>query len=307
SCDYTDDVRISPQILKSSADSYRKIRNTLRFLLGNLYDFAPDKKVKYNKLLEIDRWALSSLAGLLTEVTEDFEQFRYDKAFRRIYNFCIHQMSHFYLDVLKDRLYTFDKESSGRRSAQTAICEILSALTKVLAPILSFTTEEVWRHLSKILNVQDSSVVLLNAWPRIERRWINLTLDKKMQQLSKIRDGVLKAIENEREKNIIHSSLEAKVNLFVQDDKLYRLLQENLELLVTIFIVSDVSLEKITSFSESMLRPPDVSGLAVKVEKIDFPKCQRCWNYRVSVGKNSKHPQICQRCVEVIEGREKDE
>lgn len=304
SCDYTDDVRISPQILANISEAYRKIRNTLRFLLGNLYDYTPKRRVKYSQLEEIDKWALSSLTKLLIDVTCDFEHFRYYKAFRRLYNFCTHEMSSFYLDVLKDRLYTLDKESLARRSAQTVICEILTSLTKVFTPMLTFTAQELWNHLSKILGRKDEAcLILLNRWPKIERKWIKPALDKKIQSLSKIRGAALKAIENKRENGLIRSSLEARVRLYAKEEKLFRLLKTNLNLLVSIFIVSDVSLERVVCLSEDLLKHPDIPHLGIKVEKIDFPKCQRCWNYRTSVGKSSKHPNICQRCVEVIEGR----
>ena len=302
SCDYSDDVRISPQILAGVSDSYRKMRNTLRFLLGNLYDFAPEKKVKYGNLWEMDKWALSSLTKLLIDVTCDFEHFRYYKIFRRMYNFCTHQMSSFYLDVLKDRLYTFGKDSLPRRSAQTAICEILTSLTKVLTPILTFTAEEVWGRLARILGEKDTGPVILSAWPKIEKKWINPGLDEKMGRLSKIRDAVLKAIENKREEGLIHSSLEARVRLFATEEELFRFLKGNHQFLVSIFIVSDVSVEKLTSNSLGIFKNADIPHLGIKVERIDFSKCQRCWNYRSSVGENTKHSLLCQRCVEVIEG-----
>ena len=300
SCDYSDDVRISPQILTSVSDAYRKIRNTLRFLIGNLYDFSTDKKVKYSELWEIDRWALSSLTQLLIDVTEDFEHFRYYKLFRRVYNFCVQEMSSFYLDILKDRLYTFGKDSLARRSAQTAICEILVSLTKALTPILTFTAEELWGRLGKILRLEDTPSVILLRWPKIEKRWIDRALNEKMRKLGEIRRLALKAIENEREKGLIRSSLEAKVLLYAQEDELFRFLKENLDFLVSIFIVSDVALEKVDIFSKGLLSSPEVPNLGIKVEKIDLPKCQRCWNYHSSVGKDNRHPLLCQRCVGVV-------
>jgi isoleucyl-tRNA synthetase len=212
-------------------------------------------------------------------------------------------MSSFYLDVLKDRLYTFGKDSLARRSAQTAICEITFTLTKILTPILTFTTEELWQCLSKILGVKDTETVMLHRWPKIERKWISLILNDKMKRLNKIRNVTLKAIENEREKGLIRSSLEAKVCLYTEDVELFQFLKRNLDMLVTIFIVSDVSADKVTAFPDEVLRSPDIPHLGIKVEKIDFPKCTRCWNYRSSVGGDSKYPLLCQRCVEVIEGR----
>ena len=308
SCDYADDIRISPGILTGVADAYRKIRNTLRFLIGNLYDFSPEKKVKYSELWEIDKWALSTLARLLTDVTCDFEHYRYNKVFRRLHNFCANEMSSFYLDVLKDRLYTFERNSLPRRSAQTVICELLTSLTKALAPILTFTAEELWQRLSKILGAEETHTVILHRWPRIERKWINPALDKKMERLAEFRSAALKAIENEREKGLLHSSLEARVRLYAAGDELFQFLKGNLDLLVSIFIVSDVTVERVTVFSAGTLRCPDVPHLGIKIEKINFSKCRRCWNYRPSVGKDTRHPLLCRRCIEVLErGDEQDE
>lgn len=300
SCDYTDDVRISAPILAATADAYRKIRNTMRFILGNLYDFSPKNKMEFSRLWEIDRWALSALTKLVEEVTADFEQFHYYKSFRRIYNFCVQEMSSFYLDILKDRLYTCGKTSSGRRSAQTALCEILTTLTRILTPIITFTAEEVWGQLCRILEMKDSSTVLLNRWPRIKRKWLDQSLDNKFHKLLQLRNLVLKAIENEREKGKIHSSLEARVLLYTTEDALFQFLQENQEMLSSIFIVSDVSLEKASALPAETCKDTDIPGLALKVEKIEFLKCERCWNYRSSVGKDPDYAQLCARCVTVI-------
>jgi len=276
----------------------------LRFLLGNIYGFDLGRRVKYSRLCEIDKWALSCLAHLLTGVTEDFERFQYYKAYRKLYNFCVNEMSSFYLDILKDRLYTFGRESLPRRSAQTVIYEILDSLTKVLAPILNFTAEEVWQSLSKQIGAERKTpFVILNRWPAIERRWINPALDGKMRRLGVIRNAVLKAIEDKREKGLIRSSLEVRVRLYAAKDELFKFLKENLNLLTSIFIVSDVAVERVSALSEETSQSPDTPHLGIKAERIDFPKCQRCWNWRVSVGKSSSHPLLCARCVEVIEGR----
>ncbi|MBN2097890.1 MAG: isoleucine--tRNA ligase [Candidatus Omnitrophica bacterium] len=300
SCDYTDDVRISAQILTSTAEAYRKIRNTLRFLVGNLYDFTPEMKLSYDSLEELDQWALSCLSDLSIQVTQDYEHFRYYKLFRRIYNFCVQQMSSFYLDILKDTLYTAAKHSRKRRSAQTAICEILTTLTKLLAPILSFTAEELWHHLAQILGIKECPSVFLSAWPSPQRKLINQALDEKFERLNQIRSVVLKAIENEREKEIVHSSLEARVYLCARDAKLSKFLDENLKLLPAIFIVSEVLLESSGPATEAVFDYPQLPDLGVRIERINFPKCARCWNFRNSVGEDREHPLLCARCVEAI-------
>lgn len=303
SCYYGEDVRISPRILSGVSDAYRKVRNTLRFLVGNLYDFTPDKKIKYGELEELDKWALSSLARLVKDVSDDFEDFGYYKIFRRMHNFCVTEMSSFYLDVLKDRLYTFGRNSLPRRSAQTAICEIIGSLTKMLAPILSFTAEEIWGRLSKVLGEEKIESIMLHRWPEIERKWVNPALDEKMKRLAKLREAVLKAIENEREKGLIHSALESRVLLFAHTDELFQFLKVNQDLLISIFIVSDVSVERLEASSAKSLPEAsrDIANLEIRIEKINYPKCQRCWNYRPSVGKNKTHSLLCARCVEVIE------
>jgi isoleucyl-tRNA synthetase len=293
---------ISPRILTSISDAYRKIRNTLRFLIGNLHDFTAKKKVNYSRLEEIDKWALSSLTGLLENTTREMENFRYIRVFRQVHNFCVQQMSSFYLDVLKDRLYTFGKDSIPRRSAQTVIYELLTTLTKILAPILTFTAEEVWGSLAENPELGSKELILLQRWPKVKQKWINPSLDEKMAALIKVRDAVLKEIENKREKGIIRNSLEAGVRLYVSEDGLCRLLRKNLDLLVSIFIVSDVSVEKVSALPAEVFKSADDSHLGITAEKINFPKCQRCWNYRDSVGKDTAHPQLCKRCVEVIEG-----
>ncbi len=304
SCDYADDVKVSPQSLTSAAEAYRKFRNTLRFLLGNIYDFDLGKRVKYSRLYEIDKWALSCLMHLLTGVTDDFECFQYYKVYRKLYNFCVNEMSSFYLDILKDRLYTFGRESLSRRSAQTVIYEILTSLTKVLAPILNFTAEEVWQGLSKMSAAEHKiPFVILNRWPDIERKWINPALDGKMRRLIVIRNVVLKAIEDKREEGAIRGSLEARVHLYAAKDELFKFLKENFNLLASIFIVSDVALERVSSLSDELSQAADTPYLGIKVERIDFPKCQRCWNWRASVGRNSSYPSLCARCIEIIKGR----
>ena len=154
-----------------------------------------------------------------------------------------------------------------------------------------------------ILGKKDRDSVLLHAWPKLERKWINPTLSGKIEKLSKIRCAALKAIESEREKGLIHSSLEVRVRLYAKTDELFQFLKGNLNLLVSIFIVSDVSVQRVSAFSKGILTNPENEHLGMRVEKIDFSKCARCWNYRSSVGKTLKHPKICERCVKVLEGR----
>lgn len=291
SSNYSDDIRISDEIIKRQADAYRKIRNTLRYLLSNLNDFDSKKDAirPGDVKVEIDRWMLSRLSRLVADVTDSYDNFIFHKVYRLIYNFCIYEVSSFYLDVLKDRLYTFKKDSFQRRSAQTIIFIILDSLTKMLAPILSFTSEEVWQNYE---GLRQNESVHLAAWPEYANKcWINESLDKKWNALIEVREKVLKALEEKRAQNIIGSPLEAKVVLSVKDAGLRKMLKENVQLLPTILIVSQADVDD---------KVPSGSEVNVAIHKADGKKCQRCWNYSVTVGQDKNHPEICKKCKDNI-------
>jgi len=298
SSNYSDDVRISDEIIVRAADAYRKIRNTFRYLLSNLYDFDPVKdSIDLNKLEEIDRWMISKLAHLLKETTDSYNKFLFHKVYRAVYNFCVYEVSSLYLDILKDRMYTFKKDSIKRRSGQTVIYEILNILVKILAPILSFTMEEVWQE-APIKNKEES--VHLCDWPFDDEKineWINEGLDKKWDALIPIRESVLKALEEKRIEGKIGSSLEAKIILSAKNSNIKEILSKNIKELPTLFIVSQVeikdeSIEGAKDFSES--------GIFVSVQNADGEKCARCWNYSVTVGRDKNHPNICKKCLDNI-------
>jgi isoleucyl-tRNA synthetase len=289
SCDYEGDVRISDEILVRIEDAYRKLRNTFKFILGNLYDFNPQTDgVEYDKLLEIDRWALSRLASLIKATDKSYGSFEFHTIYRVVYDFCTIELSSFYLDILKDRLYTFRSNGTQRRSAQTALYEILSALLKITAPILVFTSEEAWGCLAK--KAHEPEDVHLADWPDVKPQWQNKALDARWSQLLAVRELVLKALEEKRAQDLIGNSLEAKVTLFVGNQEHFDLLNDYTEHLSSIFIVSQAELKKTN----------DDSDVRVVVEKADGKKCPRCWNYSKTVGENTTHPDICQRCIEAI-------
>ncbi len=299
SCDYEDDVRASDEILVRIEDAYRKIRNTFKFILGNLYDFSPEGSyLAYDKLLEIDKWALSKLTGLLEEVTQSYEISAFHKIHRAVYDFCTIELSSFYLDILKDRLYTFSADSRERKSAQTVLYEILCALVKILAPILVFTSEEAWGFIAK--GAKDPESIHLAEWPVLNKQWIDKKLEEKWGILLNIRGYVLKALEEKRASGIIGNALEAKVELAVKEDKLFNFLKDYSGQLNSIFIVSQVGLEKQQEFSGQTGLIIDDLGLCITIEKAKGIKCQRCWNYKQEVGANSEYPDICQRCVDAI-------
>ncbi|OGP80518.1 MAG: isoleucine--tRNA ligase [Deltaproteobacteria bacterium RBG_16_49_23] len=290
--DYKDDIKISDEILKRLADAYFRIRNTYRFLLGNLYGFDPEKdRVSYPDLYEIDRWALHRLQKLISRVREAYEQFEFHVVYHSVQNFCAVEMSSTYFDILKDRLYTFSSHSRGRRSAQTALYEILKGLTGLMAPILSFTAEEVWQYLPGGAGKQES--VHLTEFPAIQNECLDEALNERWDRIWEIRTVVMKALEEARKEKKIGLSLDAKVHLHLPQ-KDYHFLQPYEKELKSIFIVSSVTLYPAQGGEEK--------GVRAEVLRADGGKCERCWNYDVSVGKDPDHPAACGRCVETLKG-----
>jgi isoleucyl-tRNA synthetase len=286
SSDYSEDIRMSDEILKRLADAYRKIRNTYKYLLSNLYDFDPAKdKVDYKDMLEIDRWILSELAVLVKDATRNYETFALHKVYRDVYNFCVNEVSSIYLDVLKDRMYTFKKSSIERRSGQTAMFEVLTILLKIMAPLLSMTTDEAWGYLAA-KDKKDS--VHFESWPDEEicEKWIDETLKERWASLAAVREMVLKKIEEKRADGAIGASLEAAVTVVTNDTKVMKVLKEHKDFLRYLFIVSQVNLKE--------------GDTDVVVEKAKGEKCSRCWNYSEAVGSDPGHPALCERCVKNI-------
>ncbi len=294
SCDYRDDVRISKEILQRTQEAYRKTRNTFKYLLSNLYDFEEDKnRVPYEKLTEIDRWALSRTQRLIEQTTRSFEGYEFYQVTHLIYDFCVTELSSFYLDILKDRMYTYPSNSAERRSSQTVFFEILSVLTKLLAPLVVFTSEEVWQMAVSVVrlgSLQAGKSVHLESWPQPKREWMNQDLETRWQELQSVRAVVLKALEEKRTAKAIGGSLEAKVRLRIKEGNRLRLLKEYESQLPMLFIVSRVELAANEMGEE----------IAVEVEKAEGAKCQRCWQYSPAVGRSTEHPTLCQRCVEVL-------
>lgn len=298
SSNYSDDVRISDEIMKRTADAYRKMRNTFRYLLSNLYDFHPSRDaVKTEDLEEFDRWMLSRLGIVVKEVTGYYSQFMFHKVYRRVYNFCVNEVSSLYLDIVKDRLYTFNKNSRERKSAQSVIYKILYCLVRILSPILSFTAEEVWQA-APILKSEKN--VHLTNWPDIEKeinKWVDKKLDKKWSGLISVRETVQKSLEEKRAEGLIGSSLDAKVRLYAKG-ALKGLLEKTKDLLPMFFIVSQVELaDQAIGESNGSVESTELD-IQISVVKADGKKCQRCWNYSESVGKNKIHIDVCKKCVD---------
>jgi isoleucyl-tRNA synthetase len=284
--DYRGDVRISKEIIARLTEAYRKIRNTARFLLGNLYDYDGDR----GELLELDRWALSRLQGLVKKVSAAYERSDFHEVYHRIYNFCVVDMSSFYLDIIKDRLYTFRADSPERRAAQQVLNEVLVTMTRLMAPVLSFTSEEIWQFIRE----KSAESVFLADFPEPNEEMIDKGLEEKWERLIAIRNAVLKALELKRAEKFIGNSLEAKVLLHIDGEGL-ELLRQYKEFLPTLFIVSQAELTQAEP-GDGALKSEEVEGLSITVEKAEGEKCQRCWNRSPSVGTLGDVPNICTKC-----------
>jgi len=301
SADYRSDISISFNIMKQLSEVYRKIRNTARFLLGNLYDFDPDKDmVEYAKLLEIDKWALMKLQKLIKKVTEAYEDYEYHLIYHSIHNFCVVDMSNFYLDIIKDRVYTYKKNSLERRAAQTVMYNILNAIVKMIAPVLSFTAEEIWQHMRHSEKENYESVHLLD-WPSYNEEMVDEKLDEKWQKIIDLRDEVLKALEIARVDKVIGHSLNAQVDFYPNQIEQYEFLKSMEKDLTTIFIVSRVVIHEPRDVKENVTYVDETTGLKVDISQAPGEKCERCWMYSETVGKNPEHPTICERCVNNLE------
>lgn len=290
SSDYKTDIRISNDIIKQLSESYRKIRNTARFILGVIDDFKPETMmVPYAEMEEIDQWALMQLNHLIKTVESAFSRYEFHGFIHNIHSFCVLDMSNFYLDVAKDRLYTSNPNDKKRRSGQTAMVLILDALVRMLAPVLAFTSEEIWKYLPHREGDNPESIQL-NSWPEVKEEYENPALEEKWNHLHRVRDEVLKALENARNENVIGSSLTAAVRLKASGEE-YAFLAENKDILPMIFIVSDVALEQDDA----------TKTIGIEVTAATGEKCERCWIFSPSVGENHNHPTLCARCAEVIE------
>jgi isoleucyl-tRNA synthetase len=299
SVEYQADVKMSERVMTQLSEAYRKIRNTFRFALGNLFDFDPSRDALSNdQLEEIDRWMLERTAELVTKCRDWYAAYDFHRVYHAIHDFCVVDLSAFYFDVLKDRLYTKAAQNKSRRSAQTAVWKITSALVRLFAPVLVFTSEEIWKHLPKVK--ADPPSVHMSLFPEAEALAAKIEPQKKeaWEELAKVRAAVLVKLEEARNAKSIGGSLEAKVTLASSAPKLQGVLKSYAKQLPELFIVSQVEVQDTESPSA-----PDGNGLqsmAIKIEKADGKKCERCWNYSTHVGENSRYPTICERCSEAL-------
>jgi isoleucyl-tRNA synthetase len=287
SVNYREEIPYSKDLFARISEAYRKIRNTARYALGNLQGFDPSvDRVPYDEMEEIDRWALAELNVLVAEVRQAYTDYAFHSVFHSIYNFCSVELSAIYFDVLKDRLYMHPPRSRSRRSAQTAVYEIIERLTRLLAPILAFTSEEIWDHVPGAR--ERAASVHLALFPDVESSWDDEALAERWEELLVAREIAQKALEEKRAAKAIGSSLEAHVTLRVPEAQ-YELLAGARDELVDVLIVSGLAVERSTGDS-----------IEVEVRKADGAKCERCWHYRETVGADAALPTICAPCGEQV-------
>ncbi|MDR0287034.1 MAG: isoleucine--tRNA ligase [Clostridiales bacterium] len=294
--DYKADIRISKDILKQLSEVYRKIRNTARYILGNISDFDPEQDlVPYEDMVELDKWALLRLNGLISKVNAAYDGYEFHTMFHAIHNFCVVDMSNFYLDIIKDRLYTSGKNSQERRSGQTAMYVILDALVKILSPVLVFTCEEIWGNMPH--RAQDNIESLqLNDWPVLNELYDNTELEQKWDKIINLKYDVSKVLELARNDKVIGHSLNAEVTIYA-DGEQYEFLKSVECELQTVFIVSGFKLLPSNKAPETAVDSEYFSSIKISVAPAEGEKCERCWMYSTTVGSVPEHPTICKRCA----------
>jgi isoleucyl-tRNA synthetase len=292
--DYTDDIRISEEILKRLVEAYRRIRNTGRFILGNLYDFNPDKDlIAYEKMEEMDKWALHRLQEIIKRVCDAYDRYQFHVVFYTLYNYCTVDLSALYLDVLKDRLYTTKAGSTARRSGQSAMFIILKAMTRLLAPIFTFTAEEIWKAMPAWKEKEAS--VHLARLPQVRELYSNSSLGDTWKTMIDARAEIAKALEQARKDKVIGHSLDARVSIAVPE-KMKTLFESHADDLRALLIVSQLQIVPENQIANPY-KSDEIKGLTVGVKKARGEKCERCWIYSESLGKDKNHPKVCGRCL----------
>lgn len=303
SCDYRTELTLSDEIFKRISDAYRRIRNTARFLLANLFDFDPKiHLLETEKLLALDQWIVLKTAQLQTEIKEAYESYQFHVIYQKIHNFCAVELGSFYLDIIKDRQYTTYKESLARRSCQTAMYHMISALVRWLAPILSFTAEEIWRYLPATQEKEPS--IFFETWYEHPQFLSAYALEKNIEHydwswLINIRENVNKALEQERAAGKIGSGLAADI-VFYADEEMQKKLSVVGDELRFILLTSSAIVKNMSEKSDKAI--PLSLHLSLEINPSAHEKCDRCWHRREEVGQIKEHPTLCSRCVENIEG-----
>lgn len=296
--DYTDDIRISGEILERLVEAYRRIRNTSRYILGNMYDFDPDQdRVPYGEMEEIDRWALHRLQTIIERTKKAYEDYQFHVVYYTLYNFCTVDLSALYLDVLKDRLYTSKTGSRERRSAQTAMYLILDAMVRLLAPILTFTAEEVWSFMPDCEGKANS--VHMSRFPEVNPDYVNEGLNERWKTLITLRGEIAKAMEVARKTKVIGHSLDAAVSI-VAPANISGMIAECLEDVRALLIISRFSMLDSEMSMTKSYESTEIQGLKVWVTKAEGEKCERCWIYSGFLGVDPNHPNLCPRCLKSL-------
>jgi isoleucyl-tRNA synthetase len=291
--DYRDNIRLSEEILQRLTDAYRRIRNTCRFILGNLHDFEPSAdRIPYGEMEELDRWALHKLQEMSERILEAYDAFEFHTIYHSLHNFCVMDLSSFYLDILKDRLYVSPPKSRLRRSAQTAMWEILETLVRLMAPILSFTADELWQYLGK---TGRGSSVHTELFLPVRKEYRDPSLAERWETILKVRKEVTKALEKARKEKRIGHSLDAAVLIGLPEETA-ALIRSYLDQLRSLLIVSSVRLTTPQAL-EGVAESEEFPGVRVRVEPCGDLKCGRCWVRDPSVGADKQYPDACSRCV----------
>ena len=295
--DYRTEMTISKEILQRTSESYRRIRNTARYLLGNLEGFEPSQALDYQDMLGLDQWAVRLAAKMQKQIEDSYESYQFHQIYQRLHQFCVVDMGSFYLDILKDRLYTCDKSSKARLSAQTAMQHILESLVRCLTPILSFTAEEIWGHMA---GEREDSVLFATRYEFLESIPVDAESDAEWDALIAIRNEVSKQIEGLRVDGKIGSALDANVTLYAEKDT-YESLSKLGDELRFMLITSEANLAPLDQASEDAAQS-EIAGLKIAVSVLTDEKCVRCWHRRPDVGTFAEHPELCGRCISNVDG-----
>ena len=297
--DYRAEMNVSDEILKRTSDVYRRLRNTARFLLSNLDGFDPAlHTVSADDMLALDRWVVDRAYGLQQEVIVAYESYQFHQVYQKVHHFCAVDLGGFYLDIIKDRQYTAKRDSLARRSAQTAMFHVAEALTRWLAPIISYTADEIWRYLPG----ERSESVFLETWyPGLFALDSDAAMNREFwNKVMAVRVEVSKELEQMRKKGAIGASLNAEVTLY-GDEQYSQVLQQLEDELHFIFITSEATVQELSGCPDDAIKT-ELDGLSIRVEASEHPKCVRCWHQREDVGSHPEHPELCGRCVENVAG-----
>ena len=297
STDYRSEMTISKEILQRTSESYRRIRNTARYLLGNLEGFEPSQALPYEELLDLDKWAVRLSASMQKQIEASYDSYQFHQIYQRLHQFCVVDMGGFYLDILKDRLYTTPKTSRARLSAQTAMQHILESLVRVLTPILSFTAEEIWGHMA---GEREESVLFATRYAALDDLPEDPKADAKWGEVISIRNEVSKQIEKLRVDGKVGSALDANVRIFTQGAMFDTLMTLGDELRF-VLITSEASVQDLNQAPSEAVET-EIDGLKLMVSAMSDEKCVRCWHRRPDIGSVAEHPELCGRCVSNITG-----